>query len=293
MTLAEGLLSFKETGFATAEFQVTQKRLGVYRPDEHVDNPKGYPSDARAYDRQLRGPVEPRELEVDPVRGLRNYMANDSGNWTTSTALMRKTITDSVRAYRAGNETDGLRLLGNALRTVEDWPALINCVELALAELGYRHVFPYSGELAAVRYSFQPMETGIWSTINDHLPWWIPGIKQSGFYRPIYPVTTGTFGGMDALHSLLGMIQDKIQALEIKPLLKELQKEAQLERRDPIATLNTLIRLLRKFTNIDNEDGISDDAHAVFARFWKLTELRDRIMKRVHKISRNLLTEEV
>ncbi|KAJ3165520.1 hypothetical protein HDU88_004007 [Geranomyces variabilis] len=312
MTLAVALLAFKETGFATAEFQVTQERLGVYRADEHVDNPKGYPSDARTYDRQLRGPVDPRELEVDPITGLRNYMANDRGNWTTSTALMRKTITDSVRAYRAGNETDALRLLGKVLHTLEDWPAHTNFVELALAELGYRHVFPYIGELAAVKYSFVPMETGIWSTIKGHLPPWIPGIKQPGCYRPIYPVTTGTFGGMDALHSLLGMIKDKIQALEIKPLLKELQQEAQLERRDPMATLNTLIYLLRKFTNIDSEvealiadikatlaeiakpieintqDGISDDAHEAFARFWKLIELRDRIMKRVqmfaHKI---------
>lgn len=27
-------------GFATGEFEVTEERLGTYRPEEHIDNPK-------------------------------------------------------------------------------------------------------------------------------------------------------------------------------------------------------------------------------------------------------------
>jgi hypothetical protein len=33
-------LSFVTFGFATAEFEVTEERLGCYRPEEHIDNPK-------------------------------------------------------------------------------------------------------------------------------------------------------------------------------------------------------------------------------------------------------------
>ena len=34
------VLSFVTFGFATGEFEVTEERLGVYRPEEHIDNPK-------------------------------------------------------------------------------------------------------------------------------------------------------------------------------------------------------------------------------------------------------------
>jgi hypothetical protein len=64
-------------GYATAEFEVTEERLGVYLPvggalgrtassqltsgkTEHIDNPKGYGAgeDPRHYHPKLRGPVE-------------------------------------------------------------------------------------------------------------------------------------------------------------------------------------------------------------------------------------------
>ena len=34
------VLSFVTFGFATGEFEVTEERLGCYRPEEHIDNPK-------------------------------------------------------------------------------------------------------------------------------------------------------------------------------------------------------------------------------------------------------------
>lgn len=47
-------------GYATNEFEVTEERLGVYLPTEHIDNPKGYGEgeDPRQYDPRLRGPVD-------------------------------------------------------------------------------------------------------------------------------------------------------------------------------------------------------------------------------------------
>lgn len=35
------VLGFMSFGFATREFEVTRDRLGCYRPEEHIDNPKG------------------------------------------------------------------------------------------------------------------------------------------------------------------------------------------------------------------------------------------------------------
>lgn len=66
-------MSFLSFGYATEEFEVTEERLGVYRPEEHIDNPKDYADnkDAREYDQRLRGPVQPMELEVDPNTGMK------------------------------------------------------------------------------------------------------------------------------------------------------------------------------------------------------------------------------
>jgi len=60
------VLSFLSFGYSTDEFEVTEERLGVYRPEEHIDNPKDYADnkDARQYDPRLRGPVQHIELQV-------------------------------------------------------------------------------------------------------------------------------------------------------------------------------------------------------------------------------------
>lgn len=36
------ILGFMSFGYGTGEFEVTSQRLGCYRPEEHIDNPKDY-----------------------------------------------------------------------------------------------------------------------------------------------------------------------------------------------------------------------------------------------------------
>lgn len=67
-------------GYATREFEVTAERLGCYRPEEHIDNPKDYNdnNDARDMHSALRGPVDEEvELAIDPETGLKNYIATE------------------------------------------------------------------------------------------------------------------------------------------------------------------------------------------------------------------------
>lgn len=134
------VLSFMANGYATEEFEVTEERLGVYRPEEHIDNPRGYADDkdAREFDPRLRGPVNPRELEVDPRTGMKNYIANESGGWATSAGYLRWSFARSIhfaRVYTSGaNGTSGkeadlceaLRCLGQAL----------HCMEVGFAVIG-------------------------------------------------------------------------------------------------------------------------------------------------------------
>lgn len=160
LTAIVWILGIMEFGYGTGEFQVTEERLGTYRADEHIDNPKGYGEgeDAPRLDRRLRGPVQPIELEIDPETGMKNYICNERGNWPTSSVYVRDSIHKCIALGRQGgseNQYEALRLLGQALHTLEDFPAHSNYCELVLMEMGF-NVFPMSDETP--RSTF--METG-------------------------------------------------------------------------------------------------------------------------------------
>ncbi|KAK7551197.1 heterokaryon incompatibility protein Het-C-domain-containing protein [Phyllosticta citricarpa] len=194
------ILGFMSFGFATGEFEVTRDRIGCYRPEEHIDNPKDYADnmDAREYDRRLRGPVDEEvELAVDERSGLKNYIANERARIDTSAGLVRKLFGRSIelaRRYRRdGNKEDfyeALRLLGTGTHCLEDFSAHSNYTELALIELGERDVFPHVGSRTKVE---------------------VEG-------KRIWPCVTGTFGGVDFLHSVMGEVNDKATQSEVQEL---------------------------------------------------------------------------
>ncbi|KAF3051472.1 hypothetical protein E8E11_010810 [Didymella keratinophila] len=195
------ILSFMSFGYATGEFEVTAERLGTYRPEEHIDNPKDYADneDARKFDPRLRGPVSEVELAVDPNTGMKNYIANEQGQWATSAGYVRYSLSRAIhfgRMYTHGpsgqrgreeNLCEALRCLGQALHCLEDYGAHTNYTELVLRELGYHNVFPHVGTQA--------------------------GINLCG--KHVFPLVTGTFGGVDFFHSVLGEATDHISSAEI------------------------------------------------------------------------------
>jgi hypothetical protein len=121
------VLGFITFGYGSGEFEVTADRLGCYRPEDHIDNPKGYPNNARDYYDKLRGPIdEQTELGVDSATGMKNYIANEGANIMTSAQHVRKLLTEAVelgrRFGRDKNKPDkyeSLRLLGTALHCLE------------------------------------------------------------------------------------------------------------------------------------------------------------------------------
>lgn len=142
---------------------------------------------------------ERRELSINPqtgmsastelssansLSGLKNYIASENIGITTSAGLVRNLFGRSIqlgRQYaRSKNEADlyeALRLLGTGCHCLEDYSAHSNFTELALIELGERGIFPHVGR----------------RTMID-----LPGARQS-----VYPLVTGTFGGVDFLHSVM------------------------------------------------------------------------------------------
>ncbi|KAJ4296460.1 hypothetical protein N0V90_006505 [Kalmusia sp. IMI 367209] len=195
------ILSFMSFGYATGEFEVTSDRLGVYRPEEHIDNPKDYADnqDARRYDPRLRGPVTDAELAIDPDTGMKNYIANERGPWATSAGYVKFSFARAIhygRMYTHGpngergseaNLAEALRCLGQGLHCLEDFGAHTNYTELALREMGYHNVFAH---------------TGTQTQIN------LRG-------KHVFPLVTGTFGGVDFFHSVLGEATDHITQSEV------------------------------------------------------------------------------
>ncbi|KAM0235888.1 hypothetical protein ACHAP5_009581 [Fusarium lateritium] len=196
------ILGFLEFGFATDEFDVTRERLGCYTHVEHIDNPKGYPDNAKDIDQRLRGPVDPRELMFDAKTGMKNYIANSGKGWDTSADYVARQLRECIKLGREGTpkaKKEAFIHLGAALHTLEDFSAHSNFTELCLHELGEEEVFAFVGEACRVRT----------------LGW-------RG--RMVPPIVTGTFGMLDIFHSLLGEADD-MAVLQCKGSLENLENE--------------------------------------------------------------------
>ncbi|KAJ7269830.1 heterokaryon incompatibility protein HET-C [Mycena rebaudengoi] len=281
-------LGFLANGYATHEFEVTPERLGCYLPTEHIDNPKGYGDgeDPRRYHPNLRGPVQPIELEVDPRSGMKNYIANDTGNWDTSKALVRRTLEQCVHLGRQQRSTgrkedeyEAYRLLGQALHTLEDFSAHSNFCELSLVSMGNSEVFVHVGDQVRIQ-----APNGKW----------------------VAPLVTGTFGGNDFTHSLLGEAGDHLSQASVSDLNKELEKARATSARsgpgsDPTSVLRDLLFTLpggsgsemsREIEGIERiragpeqggkkpEEMTPQELHAVL---WQVLSFRDSVVKKIEK----------
>ncbi|GHJ86223.1 hypothetical protein NliqN6_2625 [Naganishia liquefaciens] len=269
-------LGFLAHGYATGEFEVTKERLGCYLPTEHIDNPKGYADgeDARRYDPRLRGPVDPRELEVDPRTGMKNYIANEGNSWDTSKSLVRRVLEACIhhgRQARNGgskdDEYEAYRLLGQALHTLEDFTAHSNWCELTLQAMGHEEVFAHVGRNVRIQ-------------------------APNGRRVPI--LVTGTFGGSDFIHSLMGEAGDHLSEASVS----DLNAKVNSSRGDPSAqNLRTLLgqipggggsELSREMDDVDRmragpggNDPSMMSPQELHDTLWKILSFRDSFMKKI------------
>ncbi|SJK98858.1 uncharacterized protein ARMOST_02130 [Armillaria ostoyae] len=282
------VLGFMAHGYATNEFEVTPERLGVYLPTEHIDNPKGYGEgeDARKYHPQLRGPVDPREIEIDHQTGMKNYIANESGGWDTSKALVRRTLEKCIHLGRQQrsqgrkqDEYEAYRLLGQALHTLEDFSAHSNFCEIALVSMGYKDVFLQVGDQVRIQ-----APNGQW----------------------VAPIVTGTFGGNDFIHSLLGEAGDKLSEASVSDLNKKIDDARSTSTRsggsygssDVLRSMFSSLPggmggdMSRDMDNIERlragpaqggkrpEDMSPQELHSVL---WQILSFRDSVAKKIEK----------
>jgi len=185
-------------------------KLLIYQ--DYADN-----IDARDYDRRLRAPVdERRELGIDERTGLKNYIASENMGITTSAGMVRDLLRRCIDlARRSGGRGpdfhEALRLLGTATHCLEDFSAHSNYVELALIEMGETEIFPHVGSNARFR-------------VQDAR-------------KEVYPIITGTFGGVDFLHSVCGEFSDKATQSELQELQGAMANAERSENKSKIKEL--------------------------------------------------------
>jgi len=180
----------------------------------------------------VSAPVHQAELAIDP---LKNYIANETGVWATSTGYVKHSLTRSIHFGRlytsgdhgvAGREEDlceALRCLGQALHCLEDFSTDTNYVELTLRELGFHRVFLRTGvgtEVMAGLGAATPAQPGAplyGGYVGGH-----PVHQQQpmggGPMKCVFPLVMGTFGAVNFLHSILGEAQDKFSQTEVDEL---------------------------------------------------------------------------
>ncbi|KAF3921089.1 hypothetical protein AA313_de0206867 [Arthrobotrys entomopaga] len=283
------VLGFMTFGYGSQEFEITAARLGCYRPEDHIDNPKNYADnvDARQYDRRLRGPVnEHVELAIDEETGMKNYIANENARIMTSARHVRNLFSKSIELARSyGRSRDkaefheALRLLGTGLHCLEDFLAHSNYTELALIELGERDVFPHVGSNT--------------------------GIRLPGVHHQVYPLVTGTFGGVDFLHSVTGEVSDKLTQNEIEELEGTLQQNSQNDtsmleglldmipsgilgnknsEKDKLHEINqnaTAAQMETMAVSPRDPEQFTQYVQRVFAQIMPAIEFHDRLLKRI------------
>ncbi|AHG39450.1 PhcA [Pseudomonas syringae CC1557] len=176
-------------------FVVTPERLGVYRPAEHIDNPKAInpnPVNPKERDADFDDWVLPDDpaLNVDYDTSMKRYIQR-------SADLMATGLESAAKAGQGS--TEGLRDMGAALHILEDFFAHSNFAELSLIKLGHTHVLP-------------------WTSTAD--------------CKHQLPLVTGTFGGSDIIASLAEPLGNILFSPDDKPF--EALKAGERYERDQI-----------------------------------------------------------
>ena len=130
---------------------------------------------------------------------MKNYIASEDLGITTSSGLVRNLFGKAIdlgRRYKHSKDDkdffEALRLLGTGCHCLEDFSAHSNYTELALIEMGERDIFPHVGRRTQMQIR--------------------------GARNPVFPIVTGTFGGVDFLHSVMGEFSDKATQSELEEL---------------------------------------------------------------------------
>lgn len=181
---------------------LTKDILGIYRPEEHIDNPKGLKDESKLpisynYEGEKSNPrllklyagETPESLDIDSKFLLKKYIykQNLTQDRPTSDYFLQQQI---KLAAQYGKSKEGFRHLGAALHVVEDFFSHSNFVEVALIKYGsvqtdevlkkYKYVYPWVEGMQGKDYKTIPIVTGIFLT-DDTIASVLPKLADKMF----------------------------------------------------------------------------------------------------------------
>ncbi len=214
---------------------ITPDSLGVYRPEEHIDNPKGVGQDDIKGDRRDKqlydkfvGYVDDENAihKVNVDFGMKNYIRSledtyqvDGAPYLTSYAYIKKML----RKAAEGKISDPKSLVnfGAALHTLEDYFAHSNYSEVALIKSVEPLVFPWvDGNHKGYIYNYTDLRNkkaygGKYSIIDSKKI--RSNCGQINELASYIPIVTGTFGLVDTAASIMPILNEHFFNIEYKP----------------------------------------------------------------------------
>ena len=190
---------------------------------------------------------------------------------------MCQCIEHGRRAKATGSDADeheAFRLMGTFLHTLEDFPAHSNWCELSLKRMGFHQVFCHVGDRATVQ-------------------------SPAG---PAPPLTTGSFGGADFIHSLLGEASDHLAEASVSDLQKAMDNARGSSSRGigddgVFDTLRSLMNQMPDSSGLSREmrdvedirqrassgqaSGAQMSPQELHATLWKVLTFRDNVAKSI------------
>ncbi|CAM1348181.1 HET-C-related protein [Tenacibaculum ascidiaceicola] len=301
--------------FKKQYLDITKEVLGVYRPDEHIDNPLTIPINKNEHNPKLNAKGEKYgfvgkptyiELAIGKTYGMKNYIrthasdANSSDFSTTRTAYeyVVQQIKSAENNLNFSNITSMVNF-GAALHVIEDYFAHTNYVEIAVAKV-YKNdrVFPWVDVVpnhtpypGAENFNYDtfaklpPKEAERYLRLKATPS--VIGVTKMKYDKTVItepnqiarfiPVVTGTFGELDMLASVLPILEEKLFSIEITPYEESKPKER---------TVNDvlILEICRDLDQIQNADGSGVNDGSYEKRFNDLLEIRDGIVGAKNKL---------
>lgn len=227
--------------------QLTKDVLGLYRPEEHLDNPKGLEDDSilgdfKLLDRPVNFQYEyalfkdrtttlyagenSKSLEIDEAKMMKRYLIEDIRLYEddfdrpSSLTYLKEQL---KLACQKGKNREGLRHFGAALHVLEDYFAHSNFVEICLIKNGYTDVFPWvqlETEIDNIRNGKEkaskiPVVTGLFD-IDDTLASFLPKIRDEFFPVEISTYKSIQSGDKTFFDSLILALLEDLAARENK-----------------------------------------------------------------------------
>jgi hypothetical protein len=234
--------------------EINRDNLGLYRPEEHIDNPKGLNDESILANKMLKDRVFFRyesdrnrfsettlypgpfikyqnkqavysSYDVNPESKMKRYIKEDFKDRPSSFTYFKQQLNLAVEY---GNSKNGYIHLGAALHVLEDYYAHTNFVEISLIKAGHLNTEPW----------IQPIPPITSLTTGEELACQIP-------------IVTGVFGLADLVASIVPKLAETILPVKTDDFKN-------LEPGDRTLFDNLVIVVLEDFVNQEKDDPKKD-----------------------------------